>query len=385
MIVNKRAATRTNKIIMVVYCLILCVLAVFAGRKPAYNWDMLPYMGVILRYETADSNAIHSQVYNCAKETVPAIFYNRLIDPSNAYRYRMAQNPSAFYAQFPFYIVKPLYTRLAWLFYKAGAGLSYATVWPSVISWLLTGLLLFTWIKKYGSYLFACASGICIMLSPPLFTAASLSTPDALSGLLLFTAVYFLAEKKSLAAVFVFLLLAILTRIDNIVPAICFIPAIFLVNRQQSKLPVAGIVSLIAILLLACFFVAAAARSFGWDLLYYPSFVKQLNVNYTAGSAFDLEGYLALAIAQLQTGLYFSFTGYFLFLVLLLCWNKPAGAPGSFSVEQVITLSFVAAMVIRFLLQPLITDRLYIPWYLSVAVFLVKKYSPVIDQSNHYK
>jgi hypothetical protein len=45
------------------------------------------------------------------------------------------------------------------------------------------------------------------------------------------------------------------------------------------------------------------------------------------------------------------------------------------SLEQSLSLTFILIIVTRFILQPLIADRLYIPYYLSVIVFLTKKYS----------
>jgi len=138
-------------------------------------------------------------------------------------------------------------------------------------------------------------------------------------------------------------------------------------------------VFLYASLLLAYFAVSAGVRSFGWNALFYPSFAKQLNTSYTSANAFDFAAYTTLAKAQLIAGLYFSFAGFFCFLVLLLFRNDASFAFGRISTEQMLAIAFVVVMVLRFLLQPVIADRLYTAYYLSVMVFLVKQRSLTVS------
>jgi len=356
-----------------VYCLVIFCAAFAALKKPAYNWDMLPYMGVVLSYNNnAGIDAVHRQVYAAAKSQVPENFYQRMVDPSNAYRNGVAQSAETFRSQLPFYIVKPLYTRLAYWFYRMGANLTTATVWPSVIAYCLTGLLFFHSCKKYWSVGYACAGSILVMLSSPLITAAGLSTPDAVSGLLLFSAVYLLTETKSLAGACVVLLLSVFARLDNILPAAGILAAIFLTNKRNYKMPAGKMAFIAAMLLLVYFLVAGNARAYGWSILYYPAFVKQLNTSYTANASFNFSGYAGLVKAQLTSGLYFSFLSVFLFLTIYYLWNIPFSTK-QLSLEQLLAVLFVLIIVLRFVLQPLINDRLYIPYYLSLIIFLVKK------------
>ncbi|MEP6747759.1 MAG: hypothetical protein ABJB86_08535 [Bacteroidota bacterium] len=367
-----------NIFILLIYCLTIVCLAGWSLKNPSYNWDILPYMGVVLSYEKMDIKSIHNNVYATAQDEVSSVFYNRLIDPNNAYRSRVAQSPEIFRSQLPFYVVKPLYTRIAWLFYMAGISLSLSTVWPSVIAYFVTGLLLFFWLKKYWSGVYACIAGILIMLSPPLLSVAGLSTPDALSGLSLFSAVYFLTEKKSLAGTFIFLILAIFTRLDNIIPAICLMSGIFFTKKWVGKIPAGKKLVLFSLLLLSYFAVSSNAHSFGWSIFYYPVFAKQLNSSYTANNTFNFGEYAALAKSQVRTGLFFSFISLFFFLVAFLLWNASLFSFNKLTIEETFAAIFVLIILIRFILQPLIADRLYIPYYLSVIVFLVKKNSLVL-------
>lgn len=375
MSVRKYRLVSMKSLILFIYVLVIISAAAFTLKNPAYNWDILPYMGVLLSYDKADAATVHHKVYAIAKEQVPPMLYNRMVDPSSVYRSSVANSPEVFHTQLPFYIVKPLYTGAAYLFYKAGISLPLSTVWPSVVAYFVTSLLLFAWLNKYWTGWYACAGGLLIMLSPPLLTVAGLSTPDALSGLLLFTAVYFLTEKKSAWGTVVFLLLAIFARLDNIIPAAFFLAIIFFGKEWKKKIPAGKKLVFPALLLLAYFAVSYNVRSFGWSILYYPAFVKQLNPSYTANSAFNFAGYVSLIKSQLTTGLFFSFISLFFFLVLLLLWNISLVSFSRCTTEQAVALVFIAIIIVRFILQPLVADRLYIPYYLSVIAFLVKKYS----------
>ena len=364
-----------KSLFLLIYCAIILFVSIYSLKKPAYNWDILPYMGVILSYENIDVKTIHDSVYNIAKKQIPSAFYNRMIDSSNKYRYHVAQSTEAFNLQLPLYVVKPLYTGLGYLFYKAGASLLIATILPSVLSYFLISLLLFYWLQKYWPAIFAFAGSLFIMLSSPLLSVANLSSPDMLSALLLFAAIYAIIERRSLAWTFFFLILSVFTRLDNIIPSIFFLTTLAFTNKWNPKIPVGKLSLLLAVMVLSYLAISFNVRSFGWSLFYYPSFVKQLNPSYNINNTFVFKDYVALAKSQLMTGLFFSFLSLFFFLVLLLLWNSPAFHFSRLTIEQTLGIVFVLIIMIRFVLQPLINDRLYIPYYLSVIIFLVKKYA----------
>ena len=364
-----------KSLFLLIYCAIILFVSIYSLKKPAYNWDILPYMGVILSYENIDVKTIHDSVFNIAKKQIPSAFYNLMTDPLNKYRNRVAQSPEAFHLQLPFYVVKPLYTGLSYLFYKAGAPLLIATIWPSVISYFLIGLLLFYWLQKYWPVIFAFAGSLFIMFSSPLLSGANLSSPDMLSALLLFAAIYAIIERRSLAWTFFFLILSVFTRLDNIIPSIFFLTTLAFTNKWNPKIPVGKLSLLLAVMVLSYLAISFNVRSFGWSLFYYPSFVKQLNPSYNINNTFVFKDYVALAKSQLMTGLFFSFLSLFFFLVLLLLWNSPAFHFSRLTIEQTLGIVFVLIIMIRFVLQPLINDRLYIPYYLSIIIFLVKKHA----------
>jgi hypothetical protein len=362
-----------KKTIFPLYCLLIGCIAICCAGRPAYNWDMLPYMGVVLSYSNPDQDAVHRHVYTQARQEVPAVFYSRMTDASNSYRYHAATDAVFFRAQFPLYTVKPLYTILAWVFYKAGVTLTHATVYPSALAYFFTGIIVLCWLGQYWPRGRAAAVSLLLMCSPPLLAAASLSTPDAMSCMFLLAAIALLVEKKSSLLLIVLLALAVGVRIDNILPAGVIIWALGFAS--QWKTYAGGIQTILAagVIMVAFLLVSAQASSLGWSVFYYPDFVKQLNTSYAAGSAFSWTAYQALVKSQLMSGLYFSFVCLFLLGAYLVLKDAPWPYTAQFSVAQATVLGFVLIMAMRFLLQPLITDRIYMPYYLATAILVLKK------------
>ena len=353
------------------FCVVIFFAAVWSVKNPAYNWDMLPYMGIVISGDTPEKGMLHDKVYATAKAELPAMYYDRLVDLSNPYRRHAAMEADFFYAQFPFYIVKPLYTNLAHVFYKAGARLTTATVWPSSMAYVLMGMLLLRWLKHYWSTLLAVVVATLIMICPPFLNLARLSTPDALSALLISLAVYCLIEKKSMLSTIILQVLAITARLDNIIPALFFLPVIWYAGNKGLRNK--SMVFLGFFMVLGCFIVVSSRTSnFGWSIYYYPGFVKQLNTSYTANVTFKWNEYIDLVKSQLSAGLRYSMVSLFLLLESFMLKDRPGG---KMPVEQVLAIVFLAIIVIRFMLQPLVADRIYAPYYLCIIPLLVRKYA----------
>jgi len=103
-------------LIYLIYFFCLLPVGIFAFKKPHYNWDMLPYMAIVIKMEHSDINVIHKITYNSAKENIPSQEYGLLIPDSSQYKTKMAESPADFYQQLPFYVVKPLYHLVSFFF-----------------------------------------------------------------------------------------------------------------------------------------------------------------------------------------------------------------------------------------------------------------------------
>src|SRR5579863_6561366 len=158
-----------NRILFSLYLISIFLAGFYAFKRPYYNWDMLGYMAVVLGYENNDAAFVHSTVYGIAKQQLPFAAYNQLIDGGLEFRKRVAANSNEFYKQMPFYAVKPLYTGLVFLFYKAGCPLIQATILPSLIGYFLIGVLLVYWLRMYLQFPLALAVSFLTLLSAPIW------------------------------------------------------------------------------------------------------------------------------------------------------------------------------------------------------------------------
>jgi len=361
-------------LIYIVYFFCLLPVGILAFRKPYYNWDMLPYMAIIIKMDHSDINLIHKITYKSAKENIPSKEYGFLIASSNEYRRKMAESPTDFYQQLPFYIVKPLYTGLIYLFYKAGFSLPKSTVLPSIMAYLMIGLLLFYWLTKYLKLLFAFAGGLLLMFSIYMVSIARESTPDCLSALLMFSAVYFIIEKPSVKLMFLFFLLSIFTRIDNIIT--CFIILSFLAfsDKWEKHIPIKQYFLMLFIMTACYFSITFATTTFGWNIFYYPTFVTSFDLAYKFHTTFPFREYLALMYSKAITAMVLSHLTTFLFLVLLILIPWP-GQFRKFGFDQLFSLLLVLIILVRFILFPDLSDRFYIAFYLIIFIFLVRKIS----------
>ncbi len=357
-----------------IYFLCLIPIGVFSVKKPAYNWDMLAYMALVIRVEQRDINQIHAMTYDNAKQNIPAEAYVMLTGNPSSYRRRMAENAIDFYGNLPFYTIKPLYTGLTYLFYKIGFSLPFSTVLPSILAYMLIGLLLFHWLKKYIKVFFALAAGLFLMYSIEIVNLGRTSTPDCLSGLLLLAAFYFILEKRSLLFAFPFLVVSVFCRLDNIINSCFILYFLTVTDKWEKKISFKQLILMLGILF-GCYFTITytTARDFGWNILYYPKLIQYFDVSYQFQHSFSLKKYLELAYSHAFTALLSSNLVLFLFIVLLLLINPLPVRFNQFNLEQLFCLILVLIIVIRYVLYPNLDDRFYIAFYLTILVLLVKK------------
>jgi hypothetical protein len=334
---------------------------------------MIAYMAVVKGYEQKNLN-LHDTVYKIAKSEIPSNAYAHLVDSSSPYRRRMAANAEAFNAELSFYIVKPLYTGLAYFCYKTGLPLTKSTLVPSLIGYLLLGLFIFFWLTKYMQVILAFAGGLLIMFSAPFMGAVKLSSPDCLAALFVSLAFYCLLENKMLWKIYVFLLLSILTRIDNVLPCFFILSALAFTNKWKYKIPLSAFLFLLAGAAI-CYWLIP--YTFPFYHISYSSFLTHLNPNYEIRQQFIFSDYIALAKSQLMTGVYFSHLAVYILLIVFLFIGRFPLKWQQMNFDELLSLLFLLIFIVRFLLQPVIPDRYYLPYYLCVLILVVRKLARV--------
>lgn len=372
----------TKCIFFVVFAVCIFPACLFAFRRPYYNWDMLPYMAIVLKLDQPQLSIknIHAKTYHIAGLQVPDPEYGYLVQ--SPYREKMVKDAAAFYGQLPFYTVKPLYIGMIYLLYKAGFSLTKSTVLPSIIAYFLMGLLLLYWLRKYIKPPFSFPGSLLIMYTPFMINTARLSTPDAVSSLIFLGSFYFIIEKPSIIPLFVLLLLSVFARLDNIVTCLIMLSFLFFIRKWQKRISLLQY-GIMAGALVLCYFVVTwfTVRPFGENITYYPDFANTLNLAYQPHGGFSFKDYVALAYSYVITVVVYQHFTFFAFLAFLVI--IPAFINGyKIRFEQWFILLLIFIILTRFILFPNLEDRFYISFYLCILILLVKQYTETDVFSN---
>lgn len=359
------------------YPLLLILLlpaAIYIYKNPAYNFDMLGYMALVIKMDQPGSiREIHNSTYSIARHQLPAEQYKKLTE-TPSYRKKFEAEPSEFEKILPNYIVKPLYIGTCWLFYKTGVSLPMATVLPSIICYVFLGLLLFHWLSKYLGAPLALIGTSLLMYSTFVTAIARLSTPDLLSAVFLMLGFYFMLERKNVLWMFIFFLLSILARADNIIT--CFFIISFLNFSKKWKVISRKQFLIMAACFIVCYiFIILPVRQFGWSLFYYSQYVKHIDYSRDFDQPITLPSHLSLAYSKLVTAFVSTSFTFFAFLGLLVLANKKISLKG-FSFDQSFLLLLGLIGLSKFLLLPDLSDRFYIGFYLTILVLLVRRFFP---------
>lgn len=346
------------------YSLLLVYISVNAYKKPFYNGDILSYSALILRLDNpADTNVKLSKMLLLKKE-IPAKRYEQLVAKAHNKSLLIANSKPN--DHLPFYIVKPLYVLACFMFYKLGVPLAASTVCPSILAYIAIGMLMMVWLNRhYKTWLAALLSGIIISWDT-FVNMARLSTPDALSAFFVFIAAFYLVERKSYILTYIMLVLAVFTRLDNMIPAtaMALIPVLTNATRHNVKvflLSVAGFG--------ACAFIMAYMVYLnGWSLLFFPSYFQRLNISGKATKEFNFQEYFQM----IRLGLVYASSKSHIvkFFVLMLSYSTLINR--KWDIEKWLVLVLLVVMVVRFFLHPLTVDRFYLGYYLIFIVLTLK-------------
>lgn len=354
--------------------LLLLPAAMFVYKNPSYNFDMLGYMSLVIRMDQPGSiEEIHKTTYSVAREQLPAEEYYKLTETA-AYRKKFEVEASQFEKILPNYIVKPLYLWTCLLFYKSGVSLTMATVLPSIISYIFLGLFLFHWLGKYLNAAVALIGTGLLMYSTFVTAIARLSTPDLLSAVFLVPGFYFILERKNLLWMFIFFLMSILARADNVIT--CFLIIAFLSFSKKWQVITRKQFFVMTACFLVCYvFIILPVRQFGWSIFYYSEYVKHIDYSRDFDQPITLSSHLSLGYSKLVTAFVSTSFTFFAFLGLLVLVNRKFSL-SNLSFDQSFLLLLGSIGLFRFILLPDLSDRFYIGFYLTIMILLVRRFFP---------
>src|SRR5208337_2452373 len=352
-----------QKAIVGVYVLLLTFASIHLYKNPIYAMDSIQYMGNALLMEETDPVIVHQRVYSEINLRLPKASRDQLLgrepgapEDQNESRRERATNPYRFAQFLPLFAIRPLYNQTLWLVSKTGLGLVGASIFISVASYFLLGILLMVWVSRYVNAPLAFLIAFLSMISPPLVTLGREMTSDALATLCAFLSLYLIFERKLLTAGLAVLLASIYFRTDNVVLAGPVILACWLERRldfvKASALAVLALASALAI--------NHFAGDYGIKMLYYRNFV---NAPIVAPAEMTVKFSFHDYLAAFRSGITLV-TGSFFVPFLLV------GIGGFLAAKRMRTVAVVsfAYVMLHFVVLPNWQERWFGVFYLAMAV-----------------
>lgn len=320
--------------------------------KPAYNWDILPYMALALSHSVNNSDSVHSEVYRLVREgqvsgQIPSGTFGNLTGRI-PYRINSYENADVFNAQLFYYRTKPLYNWFVWILYSSGFPLIHATIIPSLVATWGILLVVFIWMSAYTHRVLAFVLTILVSFLPALSELQNTSSPDALSAFVVLLSLHLLFTNKEKKWIWLSLVLAVLCRIDNFIFA--GVVFTYMYKPSPKRLPLTAIV-FIAIAAVAIFIIPwLSGNSLSWftHFKFLESHVQYYFHVRNVCRAFFADVYYWIWVA--------------LGLVLLLVKYKPA---------QHLVLIVISTVIIRLILFPSLQERFFVPYELAILVAMV--------------
>jgi hypothetical protein len=253
-------------------------------------------------------------------------------------------------------------------------------VLPSILAYLLIGLLLLYWLAKYLNPFFSLTVSLLVMLSSFMVNISRVSTPDCISALFLLSAFYFIIESPSVIGMCAFFVLSVFARLDNVIVAIFILSFLFLSGKWPVRITLKQYI--VMCFIIACCYagITFSINRPGWNVLYYPTFLHYTGSSYGSASL-SIHTYLSLAVSKIITSIVYSHFTLFVLMMLLVIY-PPSMRIRALTFNQLICLLFMLIMLIRFVLFPDLSDRFYIAYYLCTLILLTKKYAKQYRLSN---
>ena len=349
-------------------CTAAALLLVAMMHSPAYNWDLLGYIGAVYAYTISDVQELHVRTYAEVEHNVPELDW-AYITRSSSWRTQVALEPRAFVQHLPGFQVKPAYPALMFLLQQLGMDLVAASIVISKVAWWLMGLLLFQWLAVYLRPWPACLCTMLVMTVPQVMRLAGLSSPDALSSLLTLTVFFLLVEKHWYGTALLLSCGAIGVRHSNVL--LLFLVALHVIWLVPGWRLVA--VGYLVVGLGGYFFLQGLYDNHGWAVFFHHSVVERLVYPAEFQPWLRLEDYFLLYLKRALTPTIYTALWWWLLAGLALCYGR-CRMVGIRDIWVQMLLVALLMMMLFWLALPNpstgISGRLYVACYLLIIVCL---------------
>ncbi|UMQ40944.1 hypothetical protein MKS83_16250 [Chryseobacterium sp. Y16C] len=269
------------KISFLITLILVFLLSYWSYKNRVYDWDMPGYIGCLFQREyPASPEKVHQYTYtSIRKEASPYQFkdISGLVQPNKAVQF-FKQDANAFSEQLPYYQIKIGYNIVVLFLYKLGFSPPHSVLLVSIISYFLSGLILFFLFSILfpGKNILFVLLTIGILILPPMRALSNTPVPDMFSLLFLLIFMMGLLRKWERWKMFLVLLCLILIRPDYIVFALTYLVASFGFTyfSENRKIDLNYILQGIFFLALYLFIIKYYHFP-GWKDVFYDTFIDR--------------------------------------------------------------------------------------------------------------
>jgi len=341
----------------------LCVtLAMMAYLRPLPTFDRYMYAGAVASLRYSDPVTIHRIARaEFVAQPDPFQFENVATEPYFADVYNNADH---YVQQLAFYRVKFGYIAIGYAMWRSGLPVLAGLRLVSAFCFAALGLVVLAWTHK------AALSAI-LLLTPPVLDLGRFVTPDALSTVIIVSAMLLFTRKKYLPAVCL-LVFSLLIRFDGFVFVLILL--IWMVWQRRISFSLGAVFG--ALVVAESVLMNRIAAYYGWRVLMQHSFIKPEIEPAIHPVGISLAGYLH-AIVGLRV-IPYTFMTMFV-LMAAIAWKR---LPSKSALHHLLLVAGISILA-RLVIFPNVEDR-YFAWaYLLAAVALIQTvHFPNLDSAE---
>lgn len=353
------------------------IMSYYLYTHQYYNADIEAYMGLVYKANHPEMKIeeIHHKVYTELKDKNPKLFEVSVgreeeAIGENSYYKTLSENPKAYEEELQLFSVKPFYNFINSIFFKLGFPASTSTFLITIISYILIVFLIFVFLSQIlKSNFLALTLTLLLSLFKPLLDTSRHATPDALSCILLLFSIYFVA-KRNLFMATVLGMLCILTRPEYFIFYTLSLVILYIFKNEfriKTKELVFSFIYLFLSFALVQYF-----NQISWSVLFMNQFIKVQIYPISHPDPFNFHEYLSFV----KSKIFFEFnTSYFVLLAIFIIVIADYKLVLKNNPKTILFLSFMGiiylTVFIRFLLFPILVNRMMVGFYLLIILSLI--------------
>jgi hypothetical protein len=238
--------------------------------RPLCNWDVIGYVGVAHAFRGAPSADLHARTYDDVGRFCGVDRPN--LQQGGAYQVTVATDPGAFAEQLPFYSVKPVYPAAIALLAESGVNAAAASFFVSIAAYVGIAVTILLWLGGRMPLPWAIGGAWAIAALPFVLDLARLSTPDALSTLVVLVAFCLLFGTNRVMPALTALVGSVAIRPDNLL-WLGVVGAYLFTTRPDRRTHVGTAILLGVVLYWG---IARWSGTYAWSTWIYHGFVEFL-------------------------------------------------------------------------------------------------------------